>query len=171
MKHSYLFFGYLFTLLCVSCKTTSAPVLITYPSNLFYRSLKADSILLVRQDTIPKKTNPNITFEDDVLKSVQKIVALKAQINQKKKHPVYNILTYSGNSRKEAEKLYDILSTHVNKNVTISYEQPNYKVKVGYYFTQLEAYSAMQFLKQYYRNPIQIKEYVFLTEKDITISR
>ncbi|MBD0402616.1 SPOR domain-containing protein [Flammeovirga sp. EKP202] len=72
---------------------------------------------------------------------------------------VYRILVYSGRARDKAEEIVDFLKNEFgNYEVEMTYEQPNYKVRVGYYFDRLTAHGVHTSLKKKFRSAFVVKE-------------
>lgn len=78
---------------------------------------------------------------------------------------VYRLQLYNGNSREKAEQA---LSTARNiygaQHISMKYDQPNYKAKVGFFFNQLEAYQAQGLLKADFPGAIIISERIKVEE-------
>ncbi|KXX68414.1 hypothetical protein AVL50_21845 [Flammeovirga sp. SJP92] len=72
---------------------------------------------------------------------------------------VYRILVYSGRERDKAEEVVSYLKNEFgNYEVEMTYEQPNYKVRVGYYFDRLTAHGVHTSLKKKFRSAFVVKE-------------
>lgn len=54
----------------------------------------------------------------------------------------YRVLLYSGTRRAEAEEVLKLAQQKLATRVRLDYEQPNYRVKVGNYYTRLRAHKA-----------------------------
>lgn len=73
--------------------------------------------------------------------------------------PVYRILVYSGRDRARAEDIvYNLKHVFGNYEVEMTFEQPNYKVRAGYYFDRLTAHGVHTSIKKKYRSAFLIQE-------------
>lgn len=73
--------------------------------------------------------------------------------------PVYRVLVYSGRERGRAEDIvYNLKHTFGNYEVEMTFEQPNYKVRAGYYFDRLTAHGIHTSIKKKYKSAFLIKE-------------
>ncbi|NME71508.1 hypothetical protein [Flammeovirga aprica] len=72
---------------------------------------------------------------------------------------VYRILVYSDRDRDKAEEVVGYLKNEFgNYEVDMTFEQPNYKVRVGYYFDRLTAHGVYTSLKKKFRAAFLVKE-------------
>lgn len=77
----------------------------------------------------------------------------------------YRILIYSGTSRLEAEEIIYVLQEDLDiYDVSMEYEQPNYKVKVGSYFSKLKAHEDHALLRKYFATAIILPERIKLSD-------
>lgn len=71
----------------------------------------------------------------------------------------YTIQVYTGLEREAAEEALDLaLSLDQELNPVITYHQPSYKVKVGFYTNRLEAHEVFQSLKNNFPKALMIPE-------------
>lgn len=91
---------------------------------------------------------------DYVLDSIDQLNSLRKFV------PGYTIQIYSGLNREEAgnarKKLLDVLDMKSD----LQYTQPKFRVRVGYYFTSLEAQRDLVRLKRVFPNAILVPESV-----------
>ena len=78
----------------------------------------------------------------------------------------FTIQLYSGNSRDKANEIrqesFELLETFTP---TISYEQPNYKVKVGTYYSKLEANGDFNILKSTFSRALLVPSKIKIEEE------
>lgn len=75
----------------------------------------------------------------------------------------YCIQVYSGLKRDEALNVKRDLSIHLPKlEADVQYNQPNFRVKAGKYFNQLEAQKDHQMIKKYFPNAIIVPDKIAL---------
>lgn len=116
--------------------------------------------------TVEEVKYPEPTF--DVTKQVNSVLdsidALKANISFV---DGFTIQVYSGTSSEEAKiakgKVYSILS---EEKPVLKYDEPNFKVKVGKFYSRLEAQKTFAQLKRKFPNSIIIPERIQLSEID-----
>ncbi|NLR92970.1 SPOR domain-containing protein [Flammeovirga agarivorans] len=78
---------------------------------------------------------------------------------------VYRILVYSGSDRARAEGVvYNLKERFGNYEVDLVYDQPNYKVRAGYYFDRLTAYGEHTKIKKKYRQAFVLQEKMDVNE-------
>jgi hypothetical protein len=98
---------------------------------------------------------PMLTVDDKVnfvLDSIDRLNALRKFI------PGYTIQVYSGLSRDEAGNARKRLSEELDMRADLQYVQPKFRVRVGYYFTNIEAQRDLVRLKRYFPNAILVPE-------------
>lgn len=117
-------------------------------------------------ETVEEIKYPEPTF--DVTKQVDAVLdsidMLKANVNFV---DGFTIQVYSGTSSEEAKiskgKVYSILS---DEKPVLKYEEPSFKVKVGKFYSRLEAQKTFAQLKRKFPNAIIIPERIQLSEID-----
>ncbi|MBB6461444.1 hypothetical protein [Flammeovirga kamogawensis] len=86
--------------------------------------------------------------------------------------PVYRILVYSGRERSRAEDIvYNLRHQFGNYEVELTFEQPNYKVRAGYYFDRLTAHGVHTSIKKKYKSAFLIQEKMNVDEISRRIKR
>lgn len=71
----------------------------------------------------------------------------------------YSIQVYSGNDRNKAAQVREtVMSISEGFEPKISYNQPNYKVKVGKYFSRIEANKDLVALKNEFRQALLVPD-------------
>ena len=162
MSRFLIFFGLILT--TVSCGTTTKSTTSTdnYREDLtVFRPpviVAVDSIVKTENKDdlieIPQEPEWDITYKlDSLLDSI-------AVNNQKQRYiQGYTIQVYTGNSRKVANnvisEVYGILP---GRRPKITYDLPNYKVKVGKFYHRLEAQRDFAAIKDRYRNAILVPQ-------------
>jgi hypothetical protein len=116
----------------------------------------ADSI--VRAGSVepqPPVVTPVLTVNekvDAVLDSIDRLNALRKFVSG------YTIQIYSGQNREDANNAKKKLSEVVDMKGDLQYLQPKFRVKVGSYFTALDAQKDLTFLKKFFPNAILVPE-------------
>lgn len=98
---------------------------------------------------------PELTVNDKVdavLDSIDKLNALRKFV------PGYTIQIYSGQSREEANNAKKRLTDYLDMKGDLQYVQPKFRVKVGAYFTALDAQKDLVLLKRFFPNAILVPE-------------
>ncbi len=79
--------------------------------------------------------------------------------------PGFTIQVYTGMSREDANRaknlVYDIL---IDEEPVITYDQPMFRVKVGHYYTRLEAEMNFNLLRKRFRQALVLPEKISLKE-------
>lgn len=72
---------------------------------------------------------------------------------------VYRIFVYSGRDRNRSEEIVSYIKNEFgNYEVDVTFEPPNYKVRVGYYFDRLTAHGVHTSIKKKFRTAFLVKE-------------
>jgi hypothetical protein len=66
----------------------------------------------------------------------------------------YRILVYSGSDREEAQKIENDIERNLQERAEMSYDKPNFRVRVGSFIQRLEAYKTYKKLQKAYPNAI-----------------
>jgi len=116
----------------------------------------ADSIIRTNgmSEQSPRVT-PVLTVNskvDAVLDSIDRLNAVRKFVSG------YTIQVYSGQNREEANNAKKKLSELSDMKSDLQYVQPKFRVKVGAYFTALEAQKDLMFLKRFFPNAILVPE-------------
>lgn len=91
---------------------------------------------------------------DYVLDSIDRLNSLRRYI------PGYTIQVYSGLNRDEAGNARKKLQEELDMRADLQYVQPKFRVRVGYYFTSIEAQKDLVRLKRVFPNAILVPESV-----------
>ena len=147
----------------------------TYYENLAVHRKKFKSVPLVVQS--PRKSRKqynhvHITRQYDITKQLDYLLECEKEINCQKKYiPGYTVQCYKGSSREEAlqvsQRLYAVYPQIVPE---VSYDVPNYTVRLGKFFDKLEAYAVYAAIKQYTPQAI-IRPATFLNKPEIFNNR
>lgn len=89
---------------------------------------------------------------DAVLDSIDKLNLTRKFISG------YTIQIYSGQSREEANNAKKKLTETLDMKADLQYLQPKFRVKVGAYFTALDAQRDLVLLKRFFPNAILVPE-------------
>jgi hypothetical protein len=104
---------------------------------------------------VTQVVNPVLTVNkqvDAVLDSIDRLNALRRYVSG------YTIQIYSGQNREDANNAKKKLNDVVDMKADLQYVQPKFRVKVGGYFTALEAQKDLTFLKRFFPNAILVPE-------------
>lgn len=80
--------------------------------------------------------------------------------NLRKFVPGFTIQIYSGQSREDANNSKKKLSDELDMKADLQYMQPKFSVKVGRYFTSLDAQKDLVLLRHFFPNAILVPETV-----------
>ncbi len=170
-KRTYHYFGYLIVVSLFSgflingCATTSKSTTTT--------SEKYTEDLTVFRPPVINEIPPEISSGEDSIVNLEdtiiagdityKLDSLLDSVsvnNQNKKFiQGYTIQVYTGNNRKLANDIKtQVYSILYGSRPTLSYDLPNYKVKVGKYYHRLEAQRDFESIKKVYRNAILVPQ-------------
>ena len=98
----------------------------------------------------PKMTvNDKVNF---VLDSIDRLNLLRKVI------PGYTIQVYSGLNREEAGNTRKRLTDELDMRADLQYVQPKFRVRVGHYFTSLDAQKDLMRLRRVFPNAILVPE-------------
>src|SRR5690349_18370109 len=89
---------------------------------------------------------------DAVLDSIDRLNSLRKFV------PGFTIQIYSGQNKEDANNAKKKLSDVADMKADLQYVQPKFRVKVGAYFTALEAQKDITFLKRFFPNAILVPE-------------
>jgi hypothetical protein len=109
----------------------------------------------------PVKNVPVVKPTMTVNEKVNMVLDSIDQLNSLRKYiPGYTIQVYSGLNRDEAGNARKRLSEELDMRADLQYMQPKFRVRVGYYFTSLEAQKDLVRLKRVFPNAILVPESV-----------
>lgn len=105
-------------------------------------------------------TNIDIIIHDDITYKIDSLLDSISVNNQKKKYiQGYTIQVYTGNNRTLANNIraevYNIL---YGSRPTLTYDLPNYKVKVGKYYHRIKAQKDFYAVKRKFKNAILVPQ-------------
>jgi hypothetical protein len=89
---------------------------------------------------------------DAVLDSIDRLNSLRRYVSG------YTIQIYSGQNKEDANNAKKRLSEVLDVKADLQYVQPKFRVKVGSYFTALEAQKDLIILKRFFPNAILVPE-------------
>lgn len=118
---------------------------------------------MAQHDVTQSNADSSILISKD--KRVDDLMKRQKEINlQKQTIPGFRIQVYFGANRQKAmEVKSDFTYKHPNLNAYLSYQQPNFKVRVGDYRTRLEAQKFLKDIQGVYVTS-------FIVQDDIRIS-
>ena len=121
-----------------------------------------DTVISVVKRDAKTYVEPKYTVNkqlDAVLDSIDRINLTRKFIDG------FTIQVYSGLKREEALTVKKDLTTYLPKLETdVQYNQPNFRVKAGKYFNQLEAQKDYQMVKAYFPNAIIVPDKIALKQ-------
>jgi hypothetical protein len=107
--------------------------------------------------TDTKEPSSDITDELNIL--LDSII----RINRETEYTVYTIMVHNSNSRESAEMAMKLVfQAQIQIRPKLEYVPPSYKVKVGQFFTQLEAFPILEQLRKDFPNAVMVPERIFL---------
>ena len=111
------------------------------------------------------KTSQNKTIkvpELDVTEEVRVILDSMIEVNMRTQFSQYTIQVHTSSSREAAEAAKFVIYRLLPESKPIlEFVPPLYKVKVGEYFSQIEAYQTLLKLKEQFPNAIVVPERVY----------
>ncbi len=111
-------------------------------SNLFFTML-----IFNCSTNFAQSKNMDIEISEDV----EKLISLKILLNEKNyKNNYYAIQIYNGNYEKAKITLSDFKKKFPKWESSLSFETPNYKVRVGNFKEFLEASKKLEFIRKLY---------------------
>ena len=100
--------------------------------------------------------------ELDVTGKVAVLIDSMSAVNSNTQYSRLTIMVINTNSRETAEQArLDVFRILPGSKPTLEFVAPTYRVKVGNYFSELEAYQTLQKLKDQYPNAIIVPEPVY----------
>jgi len=101
--------------------------------------------------------------EYDITNEIDVLLDSLAKDAAKKKVQVYTVQVYVGNNSQEADearmKVFKILP---DESPRIEWSQPNFRVKVGRFFSRLEAYKTLSTLRKHFPGALLVPERINL---------
>lgn len=165
LNHKYLFFlscAMAVALQFCAPKATKTVTTASYSEDIsIYREAEPEPVFdkitkeSVKESSIDKTFIEPTNGIETELDSVNKIImASKADVRY---IDGYTIQLYSGNDRDMANQVrFSAIEVMEESKPIIGYEQPNYKVRVGQYYSRLEAYSDFKAFKEAFRRAVLI---------------
>ncbi len=139
----------------------------TTPNNTYYEDLSG-TLPKVSEYKSPqpfKSTPKDTVFNSPDLDATGKVNTLLDSmfaLNTQTQFSQLTILVYNGNSREAAEQArLDVFRLVPGSKPTLDFVAPSYRIKVGNYFNELEAYQTLQKIKSLYPNAIIVPEPVY----------
>lgn len=109
----------------------------------------------------PVKNIPVVKPTHTVNEKVNFVLDSIDRLNVHRKYlPGYTIQVYSGLNRDEAGNTRKRLADELDIRADLQYMQPKFRVRVGYYFTSIEAQKDLVRLKRIFPNAILVPESV-----------
>ncbi len=145
---------------CVPAKSSKSPSLpASYSEDLSSLRMKPQSVA-EKEEVMQTTKSPFVTPTSDVTRDVNIVLdSLTAKNRNRGFLEGYSIQVYSGGSRTLAtETRSKIMEANEDINPEITYEQPNYKVKIGFYAERVEALQIYQLLKPDYPSTLIVPE-------------
>ncbi len=103
------------------------------------------------------QNNKDITIHSDI--RLERLLAKKLAINKENNMvAVYRIQLYSGTRSGSKASMNKIKSILGNQYANVTYDQPNFKTKVGAYRTEMEAEKQLKILKEDFPLSFVLKE-------------
>jgi cell division septation protein DedD len=107
-------------------------------------------------------TTPTVSNAQPSSHLNEELGQLRLQISETNKNikssQGYKVQIYSGSSREEANEILKSLPKTTDERAELSYDQPNFRVKIGNYISRIEAYKVYISVKRNYPNAIIIPD-------------
>lgn len=146
----------------MACKATSTST--SSSSSNYYEDL---SLLRPEISTVQEKESEKVyqegidvaSIEGHIMNELDSVNRIIIADNKTKKWDGYRIQIYTGNSRQQAEQnLSSIREYYPDLDSDMTYYQPTYRVKAGYFFDRLEASKMYEEIKKMYPRAILLPE-------------
>ena len=145
---------------CGPAKSSKSPSLpASYSEDL--SGLREKSKPVAEEEEIVAITKPPfVNPTSDVTREVNVVLDSLTSINRNRGFiEGFSVQVYSGGSRTQAtETRSKIMEANEDINPEITYEQPNYKVKIGFFAERVEALKIYQLLKAEYPSTLIVPE-------------
>jgi len=153
----------IFTILALSCVAQKKDSKSYYHEDLYsLRPKFQDPIDTIQKNNsmikmdVPATRNVNVLV-DPILDSINRFNLTRKFIDG------YTIQIYSGQNREEAMNTKKKMSSDVSElNAELEYNQPKFRVRVGSYFSRLEAQKDLVRLKHFFPNAILVPEKIMV---------
>lgn len=162
---------------CKSTQTTTQNTPTVYDEDLtpyltkYQAVTKTDKIKIedkTTQETPIKVVNNNPTQQPSKSHNTQ-IDSLTEQLYTYSKNVKavqgYRILVFSGADREEAQRIETDIIHNLQEKAEMSYDKPNFRVRVGHYIQRLEAYKTYAKIRKNYPNAIIILDKVSIESR------
>ncbi|PWJ34221.1 SPOR domain-containing protein [Sediminitomix flava] len=154
----------------VSCKTSKTAStsfdadLSAYRSEIVAASATKEEEKPEEEATEP--VNSSDIPEGEMHEQIESMIGQMAQRNYSKVEG-YRILIYSTTSRSMANKAYNKAKAIYHEPVYFNYEQPNYKISLGDYYSKRLAHEKLSMLKADYPKAIIVRDYIKVSEYSV----
>jgi SPOR domain len=108
----------------------------------------------INEVVIAKKTTTELPNRHDNVQMDTLMAALYEFNKTVKSVQGYRISVYSGSDRQEAQKIETDIQRNLLERAEMSYDKPNFRVRVGSFIQRLEAYKTYKKLHKVYPNAI-----------------
>lgn len=112
---------------------------------------------------VANNSNVNISTNVNISGSIQpKLNALRQAMAATNKNIKFSqgfrVVVYSGNNREEANKVISEVRKLTTETPELVYEQPNFRVKLGNFFTRADAFALYTQIKSNYPNAVIVND-------------
>ena len=98
----------------------------------------------------------------DVTRELNILLDSISKVNIKREYYEYTVLVHIGNNREEADEArLNVIRVLPEMKPKLEYKSPSYRVKVGRYFNNVEAYQTYVKLKEQFPKAIIVPERVY----------
>jgi hypothetical protein len=143
-------------LVCLSCRAQRNSRDVQEDLASIRPTFPADSMVKVQHShQTPANVPPVLTVNakvDAVLDSIDRLNLLRRYTSG------FTIQIYSGQNKEEANNAKKRLTDFLDMKADLQYIQPKFRVKVGAYFTALDAQKDLVLLKRFFPNAILVPE-------------
>ncbi len=164
MSARYLFIS-IILIIVYACapKTVKVAKEETYEEDLSFTIPEVDpyespvSLPEIKSPAIFREPSEDITMElDSLLDSI-------AVVNRQTPYYQYTVLVHNSNSRQAADEARrNVFRVLPEANPQMQFVSPSYRVKIGKYFTRIDAYQTLVKLKELFPNAVIVPEQVYI---------
>jgi len=110
--------------------------------------------IALKETTVPRSKTVDLPTKHDNIRMDSLMAALYEFNKTVTSIQGYRISVYSGADRQEAQRIENDIQRNLQENAEMSYDKPNFRVRVGSYIQRLEAYKTYKKVQKSYPNAI-----------------
>lgn len=157
----------LVTISLIGCKTAVVPVKqVAYSEDISTLRPETPTSVASGEGAVDNEVLPASNITGDISMELDSVMSLIVERNRQRKFwDGFTIQVYTGLDRDKAYWSRDkIKNLDLGLEPKVEYHQPNYKVKCGEYFDQLEAHGVYEIIKNTFPKALLLPEKLRLTD-------